>query len=579
MIMKKLQDLFQISDAATADLGRGILACTLTNVVTLLSVLVVVLVFQEILVPLDGGEVSWERLWMLFGAGLVIMVLSYFCSRNDYRKTYVSCYTAAEDSRLRIAETVRHFPMSVFNEKSLAELTGSLMGDCANIEHALSHIVPPLVADCISMAIVCVGIAFFDWRMALAIFCTLPLALLIVIVSRRAQQRASARQVAAKAAASEKTQEYLEGIRVIKECRLGGEKASELKSALAELRDASVKMELKTGVVISVAQFVLQAGIGITVFVGARLFIGGDMELLPFLLSCAVVCRVYGPILSILTLLPMLFHTIASTKRIRELFAIPRMEGEAIEIERFDIRFDNASFSYGNDEVLSGIDLEIPERKVTAIVGPSGSGKSTLLRLIARFWDVDAGAVRIGGIDVRSVDSEHLMNYLSFVFQDVVLFDDTVMNNIRIGNSQATDEQVMVAARAACCDGFVRALPDGYDTLLGENGSTLSGGERQRISIARAMLKDSPVILLDEATAALDPASEYEVHRALSRLVAGRTVLVVAHKLSTVIDADQIIVLDRGRVDDIGTHDELMGRNGLYARLFTIQEKSRAWVA
>ena len=216
---------------------------------------------------------------------------------------------------------------------------------------------------------------------------------------------------------------------------------------------------------------------------------------------------------------------------------------------------------------------------MTAIVGPSGSGKSTLLRLIARFWDVDAGAVRIGGIDVRSVDSEHLMNYLSFVFQDVVLFDDTVMNNIRIGNSQATDEQVMVAARAACCDGFVRALPDGYDTLLGENGSTLSGGERQRISIARAMLKDSPVILLDEATAALDPASEYEVHRALSRLVAGRTVLVVAHKLSTVTDADQIIVLDRGRVDDIGTHDELMGRNGLYARLFTIQEKSRAWVA
>lgn len=579
MIMKRLQNAFEISDEATLGLRKGIVACTLTNIVTLLSVLIVVLAFQEVLKPLTGAEASWPRLWILFFVGFAIAIISYFCSKNDYRKTYLSCYMAAEDSRVRIAETIRHFPMSVFDSKSLAELTSNLMGDCANIEHALSHIVPPLLANCISTAIVSLGIAFFDWRMALTIFCTLPISLLIIFGTRKAQKKVSNRQANAKVAASNKIQEYLEGIRVIKECALDGEKSTELETALTELRKASIGMELKTGVVISVAQFVLQAGIGLTVFVAVRLFVGGSMDLFPLLLSLVVVCRVYGPILSILTLLPMLFHTVTSTERIRALFSIPFMSGGKTAIDHFGIEFDHVWFSYGGKMALRDISVEIPERKVTALVGPSGSGKSTLLRMIARFWDVDKGAVRIGGVDVKTLDPEHLMNYMSFVFQNVILFNDSVMNNIRIGNARATDEQVMAAARAANCDEFIGALPDGYQTCLGENGSTLSGGERQRISIARAILKDAPIILLDEATAALDPKNECELHKAISRLIAGKTVLVVAHELGAITRSDKIIVLNSGGVDDVGTHNELMSRDGLYARLFAIQAKSQRWVA
>lgn len=577
--MRKLQDMFQISNEATRDLRKGIIACTITNIVQLLSVAVVVLVFLEILHPLEGYEISWSYLWMLFGMGVVIMVVSYLCSRNDYRKTYLSCYTAAEDSRIRIAEAVRHFPMSVFNQKKTSELTTSIMDDCASIEHALSHIVPPLCADVISMTLICIGTAFFDWRMALAIFCTLPVAFLIVLASRRIQSKQSARQVKAHVAASQEIQEYLEGIKVIKECGLGGEKSSELEAALAELRDASVRMELGTSTIISAAQFVLQAGIGIAIFVGVNLFVGGSMELFPLLLSLVVVCRVYGPILSILTLLPMLFHTMTSTRRIRALFAIDPMEGVCVPVDSYDIHFDDVAFAYADNQVLNGVTVDIPERKVTALVGSSGSGKSTLVRLIARFWDVDRGTVSIGGVDVKRLDPEYLMNYLSFVFQDVVLFDDTVMNNIRIGNPQATDEQVMAAARVANCDEFVQKLAQGYQTKLGENGGTLSGGERQRISIARAILKDAPIILLDEATAALDPYNEVKVNEALSQLITGKTVLVIAHKLNAITNADKIVVLDEGKVVEEGTHAQLMERAGLYARLFEIQSTSQQWSA
>ena len=575
--MKKLQYLFQLSDNATKNLHKGILAVALTNIITLLSVVVVVNIFTEILKPLDGKTVSWTNMWIMFGVGIVFMVLNFLAAKNDYRKTYVSCYTAAEDSRIRIAETVRHFPMNVFNSKSLAELTTNMMGDCASIEHSMSHIVPPLIANVISATIVCVCIIFFDWRMALSIFCTLPISFLIIFGSRKLQQKLSSKQVKDKLKASEKIQEYLEGIKIIKECNLGGAKFGELERVLRELKISSIKLEMKTGVIISVAQFVLQAGTGTTVFVGIHLFTGGKIELIPLLLSLTVVCRVYGPILSILTLLPMLFHTLVSTQRIRELFEIPLMDGEDKEINNFDIKFEDVSFGYEETEVIHNLSITIPEGKVTALVGPSGSGKSTMSRLMARFWDVNKGRISIGGVDIATVDPESLMNHMSFVFQDVTLFNDTVMNNIRIGNMNATDDMVREAARAAQCDGFINKLPNGYETILGENGSTLSGGERQRISIARAILKDAPIILLDEATAALDPENETEVQNAITRMIAGKTVVVIAHKLCTITDVDKIVVLDGGTVSESGTHEELMAKNGLYAKLYNIQEKSKKW--
>ena len=305
---------------------------------------------------------------------------------------------------------------------------------------------------------------------------------------------------------------------------------------------------------------------------------GGSITILPLLLSLVIVCRMYGPILTILTLLPMLFHTFISTQRMRELAGIPVMEGRTdVPIKNNNIVFDHVSFSYNKEPVLKDVSATIPEGKITALVGPSGSGKSTMSRLIARFWDVNSGTVAIGGVDVKTLDPEYLMGYMSFVFQDVTLFNDTVWNNIKIGNLEATDEQVFAAAKVACCDEFVKRLPDGYSTLLGENGSTLSGGERQRISIARALLKDAPIILLDEATASLDPENEVLIQNAISRLIKGKTVLVIAHRLRTIADADQILVLNNGKIEEAGAHEQLMSKNGLYQHLYQIQSKSQKW--
>ena len=577
--MMNLKEMFQLSDRGTKDLKKGIFACTLTNLSLMLSVVVTVQIFLEILKPLTEEEVSWSKMWILFGAGVVSVIIHFLCCKNDYRKTYVSCYTAAEDSRIRIAELVRRFPMSVFNNKDLTELTTNMMGDCASIEHSMSHIVPPLMANAISCTLICICVMIFDWRMGLSIFCTLPLSFLIILGSRKLQERSSKKQVDAKLKASEEEQEYLEGIRIIKSCHMDGEKFSKLNDALKDLKTQSIHMELGTSVFISIAQFVLQAGIGITVFVGVHLLTGGNITILPLLLSLVIVCRMYGPILTILTLLPMLFHTIVSTRRMRELAGIPVMEGRTdVPIKNNNIAFDNVSFSYNKEPVLKDVSATVPEGKITALVGPSGSGKSTFVRLIARFWDVNRGTVTVGGIDVKTLDPEYLMGYMSFVFQDVTLFNDTIWNNIKIGNLDATDEQVVAAAKAACCDEFVKRLPDGYNTLLGENGSTLSGGERQRISIARALLKDAPIILLDEATASLDPENEVLIQSAISRLIKGKTVLVIAHRLRTIADADQILVLNNGKIEEAGTHEQLMSKNGLYQHLYQIQSKSQKWV-
>lgn len=576
--MTSLKETFQLSDRGVKDLKKGILACTLTNLSLILSVAVTVQIFIEVLKPLDGNEISWNRMWLLFAAGIVSAVINFLCCKNDYRKTYVSCYTAAEDSRIRIAELVRKFPMSVFNDKDLTELTTNMMGDCASIEHSMSHIVPPLMANGISCTLICICIMMFDWCMGLSIFCTLPISFLIILGSRKLQEKASKKRVDAKLKASEEEQEYLDGIKIIKSCHLDGEKYSSLNYALKSLKQESIRMELGTSVFISVAQFVLQAGIGITVFVGVHLLTGESITIIPLLLSLVIVCRLYGPILTILTLLPMLFHTLVSTQRMRELASIPIMEGQTnIPIENYNISFENVSFAYNKESVLENVTVKIPEGKITALVGASGSGKSTMSRLIARFWDVNSGKVTVGGIDVKTLDPEYLMGYMSFVFQDVILFNDTILNNIRIGNMDATDEQVIVAAKAACCDEFVQKLPEGYNTILGENGSTLSGGERQRISIARALLKDAPIILLDEATASLDPENEVLIQEAISRLITGKTVLVIAHRLRTIVDADQIIVLENGRILECGSHKALMEKVGTYRKLYETQIKSQEW--
>jgi len=578
--MPKLQSAFMLNDKDYKDLKKAIAACTLTNFSMMMPFGVMIRIFIELIKPLTGGTVSWNKMWLLFGAGIAAAIIVFLCNKNDYKKTYIVSYRQGESTRITLAEHLRKLPMSLFNSKDLSELTTNLMGDVATSEHALSHVVPQLIANCISVTVICLMMAIFDWRMALAMFITVPLAFGIIVVSRRFYGKLHKKHMKAKLAASGQVQEYIEGIKVIRACNLDGEKFGALEHALRIMKRLAIVMEFGTGVFVTGAQVVLQAGIGLTVLLGTTLLTGGRIEVLPLLMFVLIVVRIYGPILVELTLLPeLLYHQIA-VKRMRDLMAVPLMAGSTEkEIKNFNIVFDHVDFHYNEDgeETIKDMSVIIPSGGITALVGPSGSGKSTVSRLIARFWDVSGGKIMIGGVNIKTLDPEHLMSYMSFVFQDVTLFNDTIYNNIRIGNRNASREEVMAAAKAACCDEFTNRLPDGYDTMLGENGATLSGGERQRLSIARALLKDAPIVLLDEATASLDPENEALIQRAISTLIAGKTVVVIAHRLRTVMGADKIVVLDNGRLIEEGTSDELIARRGLFARLYNIQRESLGW--
>lgn len=575
--MRKLQKALFLSEKGYQDLKKAIVACTITNLVMLLPFMVTVMIFSELLSPLMGAEIQWSRVWMLWGAGIVSAVLVFLAAKNDYRKTYIASYQESNTTRLRIAEHLRKLPISFFNTKDLSELTTNMMSDCSSMESMLSSTIPPLIANIITVTLTCIMLAFFDWRLALCVFCTIPIAFGVIWLSRNHQKKLFEKQVDAKLQASDQVQEYLEGMKIIKSCNMGGSHFAALDKALLAMKKIAVKVEMTVGVFMSSASMILQAGIGITVFVGTLLLVQGEIEVLPLLMFFLMVTRIYGPILAILSQLSTLLNLNVVTGRMRTLLTTPEMSGDGKETANCDIEINHVTFRYNTEDVIHDLSCKIPQGSVTALVGPSGSGKSTITKLIARFWDVQNGAIRMGGKDIRELEPESLMQYMSFVFQDVTLFNDTVFNNIKFGNPNATDEQVMEAAKAAYCDEFVRKMPEGYQTILGENGSTLSGGERQRISIARALLKDAPVILLDEATASLDPENEVLVQKAIARLIDGKTVIMIAHRLRTVVDADQILVLDDGKLVEKGTHEELMAKNGLYQKLYHIQQESLGW--
>lgn len=575
--MKRLKEALFLSDKGYSDLKKAIFACTLTNITMLLPFCITVMIFSELLNPFVGKELVWEHIWLLWGAGVVSAILVFLAAKNDYRKTYIASYKESNVTRLRIAEHLRKLPMSFFNTKDLSELTTNMMSDCSSMESMLSSTIPPLIANVISATITCILLAFFDWRLAICVFITMPLAFLIIWLSRKYQKKLFERQVDAKLQASSQVQEYLEGMKIVKSCNLSGSQFSTLNKALLAMKKIAVKVEMGVGVFMSGASMILQAGIGITIFVGTLLLLDGQIELLPLLMFFLIVIKIYGPILAILSQLTTLLNLNVVTERMRTLLTAPVMSGKQQTSKRYDIELSHVSFAYNEEEVIHDVSCKIPQGNVTALVGPSGSGKSTISKLIARFWDIQKGTITVGNKDIKTINPESLMQEMSFVFQDVTLFNDTIFNNIQMGNPNATKEQVFAAAKAAYCDEFVRNMPDGYNTILGENGSTLSGGERQRISIARALLKDSPIILLDEATASLDPENEVFVQKAIAKLVENKTVIIIAHRLRTVVDADQILVLDNGKLVEYGTHNELMRKNGLYHKLYHIQQESLGW--
>lgn len=568
--------LLMLSDAENKNLNQAIIACIISNLTLMLPFVILLQIIILLIKPLtDQIPVNINYLWIMAGAGVVSAVLFLFCYKREYEKTYANAVSLAANTRIEVAEKIRKLPLSFFNRKDLSELTANIMGDCAVIENMLSHVIPQLIGYSISSLITCCLLAFYDWRMAGAIFCTLPISIIIVVIGKRLEQKFGEKHVQAKLIVSDEVQEYLDGIKIIKGYGISGKKFQRLDKALKKMMWASIKFEGIGGIIVTLSTMILQVGLGIVVLLGVSLMVSGSLDPITFIAFVIISSRIYSPLISILTLLPELFYMLVSIDRMRSLQIESIMEGkEDVTFANHTINIDHVNFSYNQINVINNLSCTIPEGKMTALVGPSGSGKSSLLQLIARFWDVNSGRITIGNLDIKQIDPETLMHSMAFVFQQVVLFDDTIMNNIRIGRHNASDEEVKLAAKIARCDELIARLPDGWNTLIGENGSKLSGGERQRISIARALLKNAPIILLDEATASLDPENEIYIQEAIASLVKDRTVIVIAHRLKTIIGADNIIVLDKGSIAEQGNYQDLMDNNGLFTKLYSFQKQA-----
>lgn len=574
-----LRDSLGLTDVGAKNYRRGVFFCTLANLVLMAPIGILFLLVSDFMDHLVAGAPLPALAPYLAGCVgiLALMVLTQWA---EYANTYHKVYEESARKRTDLAEHLRRLPLSFFGRRDLSDLTNAIMKDCSDQERMFMHVMPQLFGTGLSTAIVIVGIFFYDWRLALAAFWVVPAALLVMALTGKHQQRKAQAMEDARLEVADGVQEFLECAQEIRATNRSAAHLDALAAKLDAFERRQVASELTTGVFVTSAQAFLKLGIGTTVFVGATLLVSGQTDFMTYFAFLLVVTRVYDPVNLILQSIGELLSMRLSIRRTQELAAEKPMEGSTDFAPRgHDVVFEDVSFSYGDGEqVLRDVSFTAREGEVTALVGPSGSGKSTVAKLAARFWDADAGSVRVGGVNVADVDPETLLADYAEVFQDVVLFDDTVMGNIRLGRVGATDEEVLAAARAAMCDEFVSRMPQGYDMMIGENGGRLSGGERQRISIARAILKDAPVVLLDEATASLDVENETQVQQALSRLLAGKTVLVIAHRMRTVANADKIVVLKEGRVAEQGAPAELMAREGgLYRRMVELQTEASGW--
>ena len=524
------------------------------------------------------GENSLPGAGMVLGVLALFVLLSFVTHLQQYRATYGLVYNEVKTTRLSLAEQLRKLPLGYFGKRDLAELTETIMGDVNRMEHVWSHVLGYLYGAYLSTAIIAVCLFVYDWRLTIACLWGVPVAFGFLFGSHRMAARNAERTKKAAVRVSDGIQEALENVREIRATNQEERYLNGLNQKIDEHERVTIQGELGTGLFVNAASVIMRLGVATTILVGADLILSGSIDFMLLFLFLLVITRVYAPFDQSLALIAEMFLSQVSADRMNEIYDTPKATGaKEFEPQGHDIVFEHVGFSYDEKEVLHDVSFTAKEWEVTALVGPSGSGKSTCARLAARLWDISKGVIRVGGVNISAVDPEVLLRDYSMVFQDVVLFDDTVMENIRLGRRGATDEEVRAAAKAANCDEFVHRLPQGYNTPIGENGTKLSGGERQRISIARALLKDAPIVLLDEATASLDVENETKVQGALSRLLSGKTVLVIAHRMRTVEAADRIIVLADGRVAEEGTPAELMDKNGLYRRMVELQRQSSAW--
>lgn len=547
--------------------------CTAITTLQNIMLMVPVALMYYLAADLINGTVPANHRYTYIAGCVIILVVFGVVFFLQYNSSFFTTYRESEHRRINIAEKLRTLPLSFFGKKDLADLTSTILGDCTVLEHNFSHVMPQFFGAMISTVLIAISLFFFDWRMALAALWVLPIALIIVGCSGNVQRGISRRKRNVAIAQADGLQEYLETIKDLKSYNAEESYLDGLKGRITALEKESFKAELGTAVFVVSASCILRFGIGTVALVGSVLLCSGKLDVLTFLMFILVVSRIYEPMQGTLMNLAAVIAQDVNVERMNEITDYPVQKGsDELDVKSYDIEFSNVSFSYDkNEKVLCDISFTAKQGEVTALIGPSGGGKSTVSKLAARFWDVDGGSIRLGGKDISQVDPEKLLSAYSIVFQDVILFDNTIMENIRIGRKGATDEEVMQAAREAQCDEFISRLPDGYQTVIGENGSVLSGGERQRISIARALLKDAPVVLLDEATASLDAENETYIQEAISRLIKNKTVIIIAHRMRTVSGADKIVVIDGGHVAETGKPSELIKKNGIYARMVRLQ--------
>ena len=577
MFSKKFQRKYALTDQGVRNTKKGAFWTVIVNLVVMGGMGILYLLMYGLMGTLtDGAPLPGPALFL--GLVIAFVILSFVTHLQQYHATYGLVYNEVKSTRLSLAERLRKLPLGYFGKRDLADLTETLMGDVNRMEHVWSHVLGYLYGAYISTAIIAVCLLVYDWRLTIACLWGVPVAFGLLFGTRKISARASERTKQAAVRVSDGIQEALENVREIRATNQEARYLAGLNQKIDDHEKVTIQGELGTGIFVNAASVIMRLGVATTILAGASLILSGQIDFMLLFLFLLVITRVYAPFDQSLALIAELFVSQVSADRMNEIYDTPTAEGaEVFEPKGHDIVFDHVGFAYDKKKVLDGVSFTAREGEVTALVGPSGSGKSTCARLAARLWDVTEGSIKVGGVDISTVDPEALLTDYSMVFQDVVLFDDTVMENIRLGKRGATDQEVRAAAEAANCGEFIRRLPQGYDTPIGENGAKLSGGERQRISIARALLKNAPIVLLDEATASLDVENETKVQGALSRLLAGKTVLVIAHRMRTVAGADHIVVLENGHVAEQGTPAELMGKGGLYRRMVELQSHSAQW--
>lgn len=578
MFGDKFKRKYALSDQGAANIKKGTVWTVIVNLIVMSGIGILYLLMLRFIETLtQGRDLPGAALFALLLAAFVI--LSLVTHLQQYRATYGLVYGEVKSMRLGLAERLRKLPLAYFGKRDLADLTETLMGDVSRMEHVWSHVLGYLYGAYISTAIIAIGLFIFDWRLAIASLWGVPAAFALLFGSRKIAARNAETSKAASLVVSDGIQEVIENIREIRASNQQERFLNDLYKKIDDHETAVRHGELTTGLFINAASVIMRLGVATTVLAGAKLIVSGDIDFMLLFMFLLVITRIYAPFDQSLALIAEVFMSEVSADRMMEIYDTPAAGGaEVFEPAGHDIVFNNVSFAYDKEQVLKGVDFVAKEGEVTALVGPSGSGKSTCVRLAARLWDITDGTIEVGGVDITAIDPEVLLGDYSMVFQDVMLFDDTVMGNIRLGKHGATDEEVRAAAADANCDEFVAKLPQGYDTLIGENGARLSGGERQRISIARALLKDAPVVLLDEATASLDVENETKVQRALSRLLADKTVIVIAHRMRTVEAADKIVVIADGRVAEEGSPADLRAdKNSIYRRMAELQARSAEW--